>query len=97
VPRLRLGIHHGLGAREVLRRAALDGVRRQCEGGADEADEGHLEARLELPDGVEDIAERRFRVDGAHPIDVGRRPDGVVERRALALHEVEAQPHGLER
>ena len=66
--------------------------------GAPEADHGDrgVEAGPRGPDGVHHEAEAGEVVEFEHPADVVRRPHGVVDHRALAVGELEIEPHRLE-
>ena len=90
-------VHERLGAEVVLRRAAFDGVGGQRERRAAETDErdASFELAAQEPDRLEHVAER-FGLERRQARDVGRRPYRVLDRRSLALDEVELEAHRRE-
>ena len=99
MPRGRRAVHQRLGVREVVRVAAFDRVRRERERRAGKSDERHAagELLLDLPDRLEHVRQRFARLERA-AADRGRlRAHRVLDRRAFALDEVEADAHRLER
>ena len=99
MPVLGVAVHQRLGLREVVRVAAFDRIRGQGERRAREPDQRNapVELSLNLPDGVEHVAQRLSRLEDAQAIDVGRPLDGAFDLRTLALDEVEGQTHRGER
>ena len=79
--------------------AAFDGVRREGERRAREADErdAAVERLLNLLDRDEHVRERLARLERVDARDVGFGLDRVFDRRPFALDEVEADAHRLER
>ena len=99
VPRLGLAVHQGLGSRVVARRAALDGVRGEGEGGPREPDEGHAAGELhaQQADGVEHVAESLAGFEDPEPVDAFDRPHRRIDDRPLALLEPEGDAQRIER
>ena len=94
VQQVRPRVEHGLHEAEVVAAAAFDHVAGEREGAAGEADEGHAAVERLADDGdrVEDVAAARpCRRRQAPHVLLGAH--GALELRALALGEVEAQPH----
>ena len=85
--------------REVAGVPAFDRVRREREGRAGKTDERYLasEFLLDLADGGQHVRQRLARLDGAQGVDVGGRSNRVLDRRPLAVDEIEADAHRLER
>jgi hypothetical protein len=52
---------------------------------------------LDLPDGIQHIAERLTRVESSDARQVGLVTQGLIDRRPFTRHEVEGNPHWLER
>ena len=98
VPRLGVAVHQRLGPGEVARGPALDGVRRQRERRAGEADE--RDAAVELPsrhrNRVQHVAEPFARLEQPEPFDVSFGPERLLDPRAFAFDEVERQAHRFE-
>ena len=99
VPGRRIPIHQRLGPREVARMAAFDGVRCQREGRSSETNQRYPPRKLalHLPDRVQHVRERFTRLEAADTVDVLLAPNRILDRRSLAVDEVEVDAHGLER
>ena len=97
MPARGLLVHERLGAEIVLRRPAFDGVGGHGERRAAEADERNASVELaaQEPDRLEHVAER-LGLERRQARDVGGRPDGIGDRRPLALDEVELEAHRRE-
>ncbi|MNT24314.1 hypothetical protein D3C72_1597810 [compost metagenome] len=94
---LRIVVGHGLGLAEVLRRAAFDHVGGQGPRAAGEADQRHaaVELAADGADRVHHVAKVFLRVGDRQRFDVGRGADDLLEARAFAAFEVQAQAHGI--
>ena len=99
MPRIRFAVHQRLGAAEIRRRPAFDGVRGERERCAGETDQRQAAVELvaDEADRFQNVCEPLARIEPPEPIDVCARPDWIRDRWALALDEVERQPERLER
>src|SRR5262245_56181193 len=97
--RPRRSVHQSLGVRKGTRMAALDRVRRERKRRTREADQRYPAAQLalHLANGVEYVVEALARIEPSDALEVGLVAQRLVDRRPLALDEVEANPHRLER
>ena len=98
MPRLRLRVHERLGLRVVRRRPAFDGVRRERERRAAEADEGNPIRQFDpqQADRLQHVRQFLARLDDAQAVDVGGVLDRPFDRRPLTLDEIEVEPHRSE-
>ena len=99
MPRIRVAVHQRFGAREVVRVAALDRIRREGKRRSRKPDQRNTTCKLVLDqlDGLEDVGQRNPGVERLQTVDVGGRADGVLDLRAFALNEIEGKSHRLER
>ena len=81
------------------RGTALDGVGGKRERRAAETNQRHaaFELAAQDPDRLEDVRQGFARLELAKPVDVGRGANRLLDRRSLALHEIEREAHWLER
>src|SRR5215471_4013280 len=99
VPRGRVAVHQRFRVGEGIRVAAFDRVRRKRKRRARESDERYAAAKLalNLPDGRKHVRQRLARFEPPHRGQIAFRAQRPLDRRPLALHEVERDPHGRER
>ena len=99
VPGGGVAVHQRLGVREVVRVAAFDRIGRERERRAGESNQRHAPAErlLDLPNGVEDVAQLFARLEGPGSRQVGFGAQRVLDRRPFAPDEIEGDTHRLER
>ena len=97
MPARGLLVHERLGAEVVLRRSAFDGVSGHRERRAAETDQRNASRELapQQPNRFEHVPER-LGLERRQARDVSGGPDGVGDRRPLALDEVELEAHRRE-